>query len=121
MPAVPSYAPRGQSTRGQSRHRPQRVPVFRNDNWPPRPPAQPLPAPSFLGSPDSDTLLKALPTPSFVTPPEDIPPEARGAEQGHHRRKRRPPCRLVRRCRLGALRWPGPIHRHRWQLGSRRC
>ncbi|CAE6429975.1 unnamed protein product [Rhizoctonia solani] len=75
MPAVPSYAPRGQSTRGQSRHRPQRVPVFRNDNWPPRPPAQPLPAPSFLGSPDSDTLLKALPTPSFVTPPEDIPPK----------------------------------------------
>ncbi|GAB1525608.1 hypothetical protein RhiTH_008771 [Rhizoctonia solani] len=75
MPAVPSYAPRGQATRGQSRHRPQRVPVFRNDNWPPRPPAQPLPAPSFLGSPDSDTLLRALPTPSFVTPPEDIPPK----------------------------------------------
>ncbi|CAE6444623.1 unnamed protein product [Rhizoctonia solani] len=75
MPAVPSYAPRGQSTRGPSRHRPQRVPVFRNDNWPPRPPAQPLPAPSFLGSPDSDTLLRALPTPSFVTPPEDVPPK----------------------------------------------
>ncbi|KAJ1303087.1 hypothetical protein OPQ81_011288 [Rhizoctonia solani] len=73
MPAVTSYAPRGQATRGPSRHRPQRVPVFRNDNWPPRPPAQPLPAPSFLGSPDSDTLLRALPTPSFVTPPEDVP------------------------------------------------
>lgn len=75
MPAVTSYAPRGQATRGPSRHRPQRVPVFRNDNWPPRPPAQPLPAPSFLGSPDSDTLLRALPTPSFVTPPEDVPPK----------------------------------------------
>ncbi|KAG8752840.1 hypothetical protein FRC11_007983 [Ceratobasidium sp. 423] len=74
MPAVTSYAPRGQATRGPSRHRPQRVPVFRNDNWPPRPPAQPLPAPSFLGSPDSDTL-RALPTPSFVTPPEDVPPK----------------------------------------------
>lgn len=44
--------------------------LFRNDNWPPRPPAQDLPVPSFLGSPDSDTLLRALPTPSFVTPPE---------------------------------------------------
>ncbi|CAE6472297.1 unnamed protein product [Rhizoctonia solani] len=76
MPAVASYAPRGQTTRGPSRHRPQRVPVFRNDNWPPRPPAQPLPAPSFLGSPDSDTLLRALPTPSFVTPPEDPPKPA---------------------------------------------
>ncbi|CAE6492988.1 unnamed protein product [Rhizoctonia solani] len=73
MPAVTSYAPRGQATRGPSRHRPQRVPVFRNDNWPPRPPAQPLPAPSFLGSPDSETL-RALPTPSFVTPPEDDVP-----------------------------------------------
>ncbi|CAE7173667.1 unnamed protein product [Rhizoctonia solani] len=73
MPAVSSYAPRGQTTRGPSRHRPQRVPVFRNDNWPPRPPAQPLPVPSFLSTPDSDTLLRALPTPSFVTPPEDPP------------------------------------------------
>ncbi|EUC63180.1 cyclin protein [Rhizoctonia solani AG-3 Rhs1AP] len=75
MPAVTSYAPRGQTTRGPSRHRPQRVPVFRNDNWPPRPPAQPLPAPTFLGSPDSDTL-RALPTPSFVTPPENPPKPA---------------------------------------------
>ena len=70
MPAVATFAPRGQS---RSR-RPQRVQLFRNDNWPPRPPAQALPVPSFLGSPDSDTLLRALPTPSFVTPQEPKAP-----------------------------------------------
>jgi len=72
MPAVASYAPRGQVTRTsstQARQRPQRVQLFRNDNWPPCPPAIDLPAPSFLTpqSPGSDTLLRALPTPSFVT------------------------------------------------------
>ncbi|KAG9100242.1 hypothetical protein FS749_015880 [Ceratobasidium sp. UAMH 11750] len=70
MPAVASYAPRGQATRNSNRQRPQRVQIFRNDNWPPRPPALDLPVPSFLTpqSPDSDTsLLRALPTPSFVT------------------------------------------------------
>ncbi|KAG8740304.1 hypothetical protein FRC10_004522 [Ceratobasidium sp. 414] len=71
MPAVASYAPRGQATRNSNRQRPQRVQIFRNDNWPPRPPALDLPVPSFLTpqSPDSDTsLLRGLPTPSFVTP-----------------------------------------------------
>ncbi|KAG8687458.1 hypothetical protein FRC09_013475, partial [Ceratobasidium sp. 395] len=71
MPAVASYAPRGQATRNPNRQRPQRVQLFRNDNWPPRVPALDLPVPSFLTpqSPGSDTsLLRALPTPSFVTP-----------------------------------------------------
>ncbi|QRV92140.1 hypothetical protein RhiJN_20158 [Ceratobasidium sp. AG-Ba] len=71
MPAAPSYAPRGQHTRNPNRQRPQRVQLFRNDNWPPRPPALDLPVPSFLTpqSPGSDTsLLRALPTPSFVSP-----------------------------------------------------
>lgn len=59
----------GLSVGVRGRQRPQRVQLFRNDNWPPCPPALDLPAPSFLTpqSPDSDTLLRALPTPSFVT------------------------------------------------------